>query len=279
MSNRNILMNSYTFGAYKLAYVPLEELYMDMSYQRITSGTVTKLVKNWNDEECDPLLINYRGDEDKFYIIDGGHRVSAARMLKMQELPCRILVNKSPKEEATIFAQQNKCKAPLKVFDKYKAAIVAGDASAIELDKLLKKHRIRVVRNPYQTIGAIGCLGYAWELIDSTNVARVSWILDVIAAAGWHGDKGAYNREWFMALNTIYGEYHEVDGVKETLANYIGQYAPHDIKVDAHTRFPGKSARTAITQIFREVAQKVKDCNDSNVIDMPTYPVQMSLAN
>lgn len=53
------------------------------------------------------LAFDYRTNEDRFYVIDGQHRLRAASMLNQPWLPCRILVGLSAKEEAIVKVLSN----------------------------------------------------------------------------------------------------------------------------------------------------------------------------
>ncbi len=152
-----------------MARVPVDELVMDYDYQRVETKTVADLVRHWQDEKCAPLVVNYRPDKDKFYVIDGGHRLTAAKRLHISLLPCKILIGKTKQEEARIFADQQKDVAVLTPYDRYKAALVAKDAMALKLQSIFDKYNIKVLKYPYATSGAIRCLAYCWQMVNESK--------------------------------------------------------------------------------------------------------------
>lgn len=76
MSNVAILENAHNIGGKKFATIPVSEIKIDAGYQRRLREKVNKMVANWDYNLCDVVLVSYRNN--KFYVIDGQHRVAAA---------------------------------------------------------------------------------------------------------------------------------------------------------------------------------------------------------
>ena len=50
----------------RIAEVPVIEMAVDHSYQRVTGKNVLKLTQKWDLSKCDALKVSYR--DDKFYV-------------------------------------------------------------------------------------------------------------------------------------------------------------------------------------------------------------------
>lgn len=262
MSNKAIIANATLFKdsdgefEYRIGWVPLSELVIDPNYQR-NPRTYKKLMNGYNPRLCDPILVSYRPEEDKFYIIDGNHRAEVARKKGKEIVVCKILEGMSAKDEANEFANQDACRVKLTPYDRYKAALAGENPVALELHRILDEYGIRVVpTNPYQSPRCLCCLSYAWNTLRTKHVVWLRWVLDVFKKAKWHDIKGAYNEEWVTALTNIYVMYGGRVDVQDVLIKSLRKTNPHDVKVQAKVRFPSfKSSHKAIEQCLIEMIE------------------------
>lgn len=258
--NNSIIANAYQFGAYLMARVPVDELVMDYDYQRVETKTVADLVRHWQDEKCAPLVVNYRPDKDKFYVIDGGHRLTAAKRLHISLLPCKILIGKTKQEEARIFADQQKDVAVLTPYDRYKAALVAKDAMALKLQSIFDKYNIKVLKHPYATSGAIRCLAYCWQMVNESKAETLDWVLHVIKFADWHFAAGAYNKTMICALSAICDAYSKTPNADLILVKLLNASSPRNIKTQARSAYPWETSYTAITSyLMKEMHSAIQE--------------------
>ena len=87
---RSIMDNTYTICNKRIASVPVSLMKLDDSYQRETDqSNIQKLVRDWDNDRCDFLLVSFR--DDRFYIVDGQHRYTAAEYRGVKTLPCIIV--------------------------------------------------------------------------------------------------------------------------------------------------------------------------------------------
>lgn len=114
-----------------------DELRIDPAYQRdIANGASQSLVRKiamyWNWDLCQPLVVARRTDFiDRLFVIDGQHRLEAARQRRdIEQLPCVILNFESVADEAASFVHLNQQRRPLTKLDVFKAAVASGDTEA-----------------------------------------------------------------------------------------------------------------------------------------------------
>lgn len=221
-NHKNIIIaNAYNFDQYLMSKIPVDQLYVDTGYQRVVTHTVNSLVLHWNPEKCDPLLVNYREDEERFYVIDGGHRLTAAKRMNLPWLPCRILVGKTPKQEAKIFADQNRDVSMLKPFDRFHSELFANDPMAVKTQEIFDKYDVKVLRQPRAVVGAIRCLEYCWKLVRDSRADELEFVLKVIKAAGWHYRDKSYNKAAIMSLQAVYIAFKDRKGIEDVVSKIL----------------------------------------------------------
>ena len=221
-NHKNIIIaNAYDFDQYLMSKIPVDQLFVDTGYQRVVTHTVNSLVLHWNSEKCDPLLVNYREDEERFYVIDGSHRLTAAKRLSLPWLPCRILVGKTPKEEAKIFADQNRDVSMLKPFDRFHSELFAKDPMAVKTQALFDKYDVKVLRQPRAVVGAIRCLEYCWRLVRDSRADELEFVLRVIKEAGWHYRDKSYNKATVMSLQAIYTAFKDRKEIEDVVVDIL----------------------------------------------------------
>lgn len=130
-----------------LMMISKHELLVDYDYQReSTESKIKDIARNWSWVGCGAICVARRGP--LFYVIEGQHRVGAAkRRSDINELPCIVFDLPSRKEEANGFLLANSNRKPVTAIGKYKAQIVSGDSTAIYVQNLLAHLGIDVSQN------------------------------------------------------------------------------------------------------------------------------------
>jgi len=121
-----------------LQYLPPAMLQIDASYQRSMDGEASKslvraIATAWNWDLCQPLVVARR-DDGGLFVIDGQHRLAAARLRgDIAQLPAVVVQYASAVDEAASFVQLNQARRPLTKMDLFKAAVASGDAEAVAI--------------------------------------------------------------------------------------------------------------------------------------------------
>lgn len=116
-----------------LQWIDPEQLKIDGSYQRsINDGRVRYIAKNWNHSACGVIYVSMR-DDGGLYVIDGHHRVEAAKRAHVDGLPCCVYVGLSQEQEAEVFVRVNHGHGPVKAIDVFRARVRAGDQKALNI--------------------------------------------------------------------------------------------------------------------------------------------------
>lgn len=272
--------NAVKIGNKIFLTIPVSSLKIDHAmYQRPIQRHVHTIAKNWNDDKCDPLLVNYRGD-GYFYIIDGQHRYEAAMIREIKNLVCTVLVGLTVKDEADLFVGQNDGSKKLSPFDTYKANLCRGDARDLLIDKVCKEYGVRVERSSKnKTLKSVTA---ARRIVSDTRALNydngdldaepLRWIFDILKNAKWEYFKEAYGSDYCYALYNIYKKYYNVkDYAKTKLIHTMEMTTPAAMLATANVKFAAyKCGSAKLTRLFETILENETDNeNDvSHIIDL-----------
>jgi hypothetical protein len=115
------------------------ELEVDPSYQRSPeTGLIRHIAMEWDWRLCAPLTVSRRIDPAGFFVIDGQHRLQAAKMRgDIPHLPCIISTFGSIAEEAGCFVAVNSHRKRVTPLDTFRAQLASGDARAVEISEII----------------------------------------------------------------------------------------------------------------------------------------------
>ena len=206
--NQMINANATVIANKKLALIPITEMFVDISYQRAVQSHVNKIAKNWDDNKCAILQVSYRPDMDKYAIIDGQNRWSAATKAGKTHLLCQIYEGLTLKEEAKIFAEQNENVAKIASADKFKSLLIMGDEICLQIKALCDDFGI-AIRKTYgdslsKTRKNLNGLIAAQRIVENYGIECLRWIFDVIEKSGWDLTAKAYTDRSFQVLLSFY---------------------------------------------------------------------------
>lgn len=119
-----------------LQYALPQQLLVDDEYQRSidnekSRALIRRIATHWDWSLCQPLAVSRRPDTGELFVIDGQHRLMAARLRgDIAQLPCVIGEYCDRSAEAAAFVSLNQERRPLDKLDIFKAAVAAGDDEA-----------------------------------------------------------------------------------------------------------------------------------------------------
>lgn len=141
--------------------IPKGMLGVDHNYQRdrISSSRVAQIAAEFSYRKLGVLLVADRG-EGGLWVFDGQHRKLAAdKRADVRDLPCLVFESNGGglRAEAQDFLGVNTTKTGVPVADKFKALLVSGDRSAVEIDEWVRLGGYKPGANTGN--GVIACLG------------------------------------------------------------------------------------------------------------------------
>ncbi len=136
----------------ELTWLPIAMLSVDPSYQR---GMDTKRSRAAIDAiegrfkwSCFGTVLVTAGNGDGWLIIDGQHRVEAARRLGIKTVPCIVAPDVTVAEQAEIFVSTNQTRVQVNPYALFHARVLAGDATAVAVARLLNEAHLEIPRYP-----------------------------------------------------------------------------------------------------------------------------------
>lgn len=130
-----------------LDWLAIDQLVIDGAYQRdLKPGnwkSIRAIAERFSWQMFSPVFVSPIGDA-RFAIIDGQHRVHAAALCGEPEVPCQI-VTMTRSEQAAAFAAVNGQVTAVTHWQIYKAALAAGEAWALGIDRLARDAGCRVM--------------------------------------------------------------------------------------------------------------------------------------
>lgn len=126
-----------------LQFLLLSQLEVDETYQRSidnpgSQSMIRAIARSWNWDLCQPLFVARRND-GRMYVVDGQHRLAAARVRgDIAQLPCIIALTDGVSKEAKLFSEFNRRRRPPSALDLYFSDLAAGDPIAADINVALQ---------------------------------------------------------------------------------------------------------------------------------------------
>lgn len=251
MSNAAILENAHNIGGKKFAFVPIDEIEIDNGYQRPLRNKVSRMATNWDYNLCDVVLVSYR--KDKFYVIDGQHRVAAAKRVGIKFLPCQIVEGLSREDEAIRFVALNSNSSRLSQHDTWKANLLCGNPVDTEVKRICDKWGIDVSDAQGGRAKRLGSLYTARQIVKTHGADVFDWILGVLHEAQWNLVKGGHSDEILRALRNVYRKFGP--DVSDIVITTIKPKTPITLRAAAQDTYPEYNGKKAISKYMIDEVQ------------------------
>lgn len=198
-------------GAWPYAFeiLDVDWLFVDERYQRPLTRIADAIADGFDRALLEPLLVSERSQR-RYAIADGQNRWAGMKRIGERWVWCRVMTL-SPQEEARVFSELQAKRKNISPLERFKADVFAGDAQAIAVARLLKRHGIHTsdvagafaLEDSLSAITAVrrGYGRYGDELMDV--------VLETIRAA-YPGQRGRYSGEVINALLAFYARNEDV---------------------------------------------------------------------
>jgi hypothetical protein len=125
----------------ELVWLGKGDLLVDHSYQRMAvHKRVLNIAQKWSWLACGVIVVAQRDNDQRFYVVDGQHRVLAAmKRIDIDRMPCLVFRTEGAKEEAAGFYDANTGRRLPTGLEKWKAQLMRGDATTTFVDSLIRQ--------------------------------------------------------------------------------------------------------------------------------------------
>lgn len=259
--SQSIVNSAVTICGKKIAAIPTRLLRICKSYQREASN-VQKLIDEWDINKCDLLDVSYR--DGYFYVIDGQHRLAAAKFKDVKSLPCVIREELTEKQEAIIFARQNRNIKKLYPYDTYKANIKCGDCSYPEvkvdmgIHKVCTKYHIEVKKMSKDTKGnkILRSLSEARRIVNTNGTDCFEWIIKMICSTNWENCSVSYSKYILRTLTNFYVEHKDnINKYNNIVKKIMNSNTPMQLIARSKADYSEYSAQSALNICFNKLIE------------------------
>lgn len=244
-----------------LQYLLPQQLEIDPAYQRTLEAAasqtlVRQIAMFWNWDLCQPLVVARR-DDGRLYVIDGQHRLEAARMRgDIHQLPAVVVQYASVADEAASFVNLNQRRRPLNRLQIYRAALASGDDEARKIQAALEVVGLRIGTSPdvmIQKPGTIVCLPSLEKCLRVHGEKALAASLRVMADS-YPGEKLRYAGTIFPGIMAVVADMSiRDDAALALLARMVGSKQQTEWYALANAKTAEYPTRlNAVAALFRE---------------------------
>lgn len=212
-----------------IEWVPIDEINVDPSYQRsietkTSRGLIASIAREWDWDVFDVLKVSRRPD-DRLFVVDGQHRLAAARERgDIPQLPCVLKRCAGPEEEARLFTAANHNRKAMSTLDAFRAAVAGGEEQAVAVAAAIDAAGLTVAPHSNFTAwkpGMVSNVAGIRAALRARSAAHVIRALRILLAA-YPSQVLRYAGTLFPGIEGLIGE-REVDDAR--LAAVIGSAA------------------------------------------------------
>lgn len=197
-----------SISEYQTRYTELNifELKIHDGYQRteeINKKHINSMVKNFDPNRLDPLVIGQDPDGKGYWVIDGQHRLAMAKILNDQgkftsTIWCRLIKNISFIEQARLFDELNKDRLRLSQTSSFKNKRFMGDPIAIEINRIVSKYNFTIGTGG-NSVKSISTITKVYNYLRQDEFDRLFLLL----RKTWNGDKQSLNHQIISGLGFL----------------------------------------------------------------------------
>lgn len=194
----------------KLVELHAKEFSLDLKVQRqLNEDRADKMAEDFQPHALGLLTASKRAD-GHVYVLDGSHRVSAARKANYSGLlACRLFEDLTLKEEAALFLTLNSSRA-VQSIDRFKVRVTQGEPIATGINKVLKHYNLHVDWANNSSLGTISAIGALEKLYKGMGIREegeypelVDKLCDILLKA--YGKDAANNDRSMFSATIIQG--------------------------------------------------------------------------
>lgn len=253
--NTTITINGKEFAA-----IPVALLNADNKWQRSLNTAKAKrkiamLIKCWDDNQCRPVTVIYNEENGNYDVIDGGHRVEAAREIGKESLVAEIIRFNGTEEEkdryaAKLFADQGVATDRLTPAEKHKANLLLNVPENITLEIAAKKHGF-ILKNDgtrgYNKAKKNFVCGFtkALKFAKYCPIA-LNYTFDVIDAMHWNEERSGLSAWTINMIGKVFA-YHpgREDDIARAMVDVLENMKPLQAFAEAAVEYKGRSRDSA----------------------------------
>lgn len=258
-----ILQASVTSGGIRALFdIPVSLLTIDTAYQSDarTSRDLTPLINGWNENKLEPITVVPHMEEGMFYIVNGYGRWQASQLIKDPKdyLSAIVLLglSKNPavrrKEEAELYAYQNRESSRLTPIQNHAAMLVLEEPNVVKLEHLRIKYGFGFcTKKERKSSRPANTISYAETLatIKGMSEENCELIFSTLQDSKYHLIPDGYDINMIKAVKQAFRNYGYNEDIKSVIVDILSSSSPSELDAKAHQLYPELESRRA-TRIY-----------------------------
>lgn len=227
MNENKKINNDYAKGE----YVNVNLLHSGLYYQNEPNKErVKQIASKFRFHKYQVIDVSFR--DGKYNVIDGQHRLYAAKQAGVKSLYCWVRYGLSESEEMELFVDLAEDRRKVKPMETYKALYGAGNKFVVELINSTRNSGINFDFNDYKKENKIVCIKTMAKLFDK-NKSDYSNTLNLIKKT-WNGDPITLEAKFLCGIYDFYRIYGDEETFNEKhFIKRLSSISPKDIKIKA----------------------------------------------
>lgn len=181
--------------------IHVSSLQVAEAYQRtIVPQQVKRITKALDPDAFGSLTVGERND-GSLWVVDGLQRLTAARQLGIETVPCDVFTSSGPEHEARVFRLKNKHRTNVSAMALFRAQLTEGDPQSVEIAGIIRRAGLRLVthdgaKHGWPDVKAIRSVERAYGRVGGDGLGVV---FNIICEA-WAGEKDALQGDMIDGL-------------------------------------------------------------------------------
>lgn len=249
-----LFKNAQKIGNKIYLEIPVNMMKVDTQmYQRPIMKHARAIARNWDENKCDAIKVNYRND-GYFYVIDGQHRREACLMRGIDTLICVVYVGLTIKEEADIFVDGNTNSSKPNPYDTFKANICRGEATDVIISNVCKKYDVKVQKKKMKQ--HLQSVTVARDIVRQAGQECLEWMFEVIEKGGWNIYHQAYSYQFMNAFKVLYMQNkNNMNEMENNLVDFLRNNNPEDVFATAIISYRDMGRNERILKLFVDMCK------------------------
>ena len=232
----------------ELLWVKIDDLIIDRTYQRECSPThAQSILVNFRWAYFQAITVT-RLESGRYAVLDGQHRVIAARIHpEIKVLPAICVAAPSIEEQAASFSIINRTHRYVSPVELYFAALAANDPAVVGLEACLRRCGVSVASGVASgsrllPAGQLRTVAKVRSIYERFGDAHLSEVLTAIAEA-WPNKPAQYSNWSISAVSASLRQ----NVPREAIIAFLKRYSPSEI--ESHFRLVAKKAGKPVGSI------------------------------
>lgn len=240
----------------QLRFIRLDRLEIDLNYGRPPNESKVKLIaQDFNEAAAGVLMVSHRFSEDRYVLMDGGHRCAAMRLCGFEDAFCSVYEYLTIEKEAAIWVLCNRARKNPTALEMFKAALIERQPQAVSINEAVRDAGCVIpldgsMSGRSRAPNVIAAVGALERIYRSGGAASIRDTLALLLTT-WPDDRDATMGTMISGMATFLGKY-RAEITLPAVGHKLRLYRPAQLLMDAglQGRTYKGNARTLVARII-----------------------------